>query len=187
MALFGRADSRGHVRCSSFLTNKIIMVDYSKWDKLDYGDDDDRMVMKIKIAIRKMRQRSRQRKTCRTSTYPQVTKLHQPTRVTIGSGESVDFNVPPPATSSCDAEDNHPSKDEKMMSEREFREMQWIEQVNSLSANTPARWCSENHCRKQKKNRNENFSEEEKDERRRSNRSEEREVHPKRNFRPEKQ
>ena len=37
----GRADSRGHVRCSSFLTNKIIMVDYSKWDKLDYGDDDD--------------------------------------------------------------------------------------------------------------------------------------------------
>ena len=41
LALFGRADSRGHVRCSSFLTNKIIMVDYSKWDKLDYGDDDD--------------------------------------------------------------------------------------------------------------------------------------------------
>ena len=98
------------------------MVDYSKWDKLDYGDEseddgeDDKNVPHF-------------------PQQPQVTKLDQPTRVTIGSGESVDFNVLPPSATS--SEDNHLSKDEKMMSEREFREMQWIEQGKQFEREHP--------------------------------------------------
>ena len=100
----------------------ITMVDYSKWDKLDYGDEseddgeDDKNVPHF-------------------PQQPQVTKLDQPTRVTIGSGESVDFNVLPPSATS--SEDNHLSKDEKMMSEREFREMQWIEQGKQFEREHP--------------------------------------------------
>ena len=100
----------------------ITMVDYSKWDKLDYGDEseddgeDDKNVPHF-------------------PQQPQVTKLDQPTRVTIGSGESVDFNVLPPSATSSD--DNHLSKDEKMMSEREFREMQWIEQGKQFEREHP--------------------------------------------------
>ena len=98
------------------------MVDYSKWDKLDYGDEseddgeDDKNVPHF-------------------PQQPQVTKLDQPTRVTIGSGESVDFNVLPPSATST--EDNHLSKDEQMMSEREFREMQWIEQGKQFEREHP--------------------------------------------------
>ena len=94
LALFGRADSRGHVRCSSFLTNKIIMVDYSKWDKLDYGDDDDSDGDEDKDSDTKDEAEKQAKKNVpHFPQHPQVTKLHQPTRVTIGSGESVDFNA----------------------------------------------------------------------------------------------
>ena len=165
----GRADSRGHVRCSSFLTNKIIMVDYSKWDKLDYGDDDDSDGDEDKDSDTKDEAEKQAKKNVpHFPQHPQVTKLHQPTRVTIGSGESVDFNVPPPATSSCDAEDNHPSKDEKMMSEREFREMQWIEQGKQLEREHPGTMVfREPPSQTEKRIETKIFSEEEKDERRR--------------------
>ena len=56
------------------------MVDYSKWDKLDYGDDDDSDGDEDKDSDTKDEAEKQAKKNVpHFPQHPQVTKLHQPT------------------------------------------------------------------------------------------------------------
>jgi len=163
---FARDSKKTYIRYSS-------MVDYSKWDKLDYGDDDDDSDGDGDGNRDAMNCFEGKKNVPHFPQQPQVTKLNQPTRVTIGSGESVDFNVPSSTTLSRDAENHHHfSKEEKMMSESEFREMQWIEQGKQFERDQPGTIVFREPPSKEEKETEKHetsslFSEEEKEERRR--------------------